>query len=102
MFIKRKEYERLRKADEENAELREVERLNKELEAEVERLAELISSEVKDCKVGPWCNDCQHVGYDSAKVYDSGIFGRYVEACAGSVQYCKKHLHEICPEFEKC
>lgn len=92
MFIKREEYERLQKADEQN----------KELEAEVKRLAELISSEVKDCKVGPWCKDCQHVGYDSAKVYGSGLFGNYVKALAGSVQYCKKHLHEICPEFEQC
>jgi hypothetical protein len=25
----------------------------------------------------------------------------YVKERAGRVTYCKKHLHEICPEFEQ-
>lgn len=93
MFIKRSEYERLREA----------EQLNTELELEVKRLAELISAEVKDCQIGPWCCDCQHMGRDEAVVmkYDSLLGLRFIKAHGGEVQYCKKRLHEMCPEFER-
>ena len=93
MFIKRAEYERLKS----------VEVLNAELESEIKRLAELISAEVKDCQIGPWCHDCQHIGRDRAVVtkYDSLLGLRFVKAHGGEVQYCKKRLHEMCPKFER-
>lgn len=68
MFIRQKEYERLVNSD----------KIRKNLEQEVKRLAELISAKVTDCKVGPWCKDCQHIGTDDAdligeRLFESGI-----------------------------
>ena len=61
-----------------------------------------ISAEVKDCKVGPWCKDCQHIGTDDADLLGERLFEyMYIKEKAGRVTYCKKHLHEICPEFER-
>lgn len=97
MRISEDEYERLKNS----------ERMKNELEKEVARLAEMISLEVKDCKVGPWCKDCVHIGRDSAaitKYTHDGIMGGecYVSnEYAGEVMYCKKHIHELCPEFER-
>lgn len=51
--------------------------------------------------VGPWCKDCQHIGTDDADLLGERLFEyMYVKEKAGRVTYCKKHLHEICPEFE--
>lgn len=93
MFIRQKEYERLVNSD----------KIRQKLEQEVKRLAEQISAEVKDCKVGPWCKDCQHIGNDSADltIYSMWDDCEHVVERAGRVTYCKKHLHEICPEFEQ-
>ncbi len=93
MWIKKKEYERLK----------DCERMNDELEKETKRLAELISSQTEDCKVGVWCKECNHVGYDGSKLTDFDLFigYPYVRRRAGKVMFCKKHLHEICPEFEQ-
>jgi hypothetical protein len=92
MFIKRREYERLVNSD----------KIRKNLEKEVKRLAELISAKVTDCKVGPWCEGCQHIGTDDADLIGERLFEYiYVKEKAGRVTYCKKHLHEICPEFEQ-
>lgn len=91
MWISSKEYERLQDDS----------RLKLELEKEVKRLAELISAEVKDCKIGPWCKDCQHIGCDISTIfYEESILSPWVKELTGEVQYCKKHLHEICPEFD--
>ncbi len=92
MWINRNEYDRLR-----DCELMKI-----KLEEEVSRLSELISSKVEDCKVGPWCKGCRHTGQDSSKLYAWDCLGEsYVKEVAGEVQYCKKHLHEVCPEFER-
>ena len=95
MFIGLKEYERLVHSDE----------IRKNLEKEVRRLAELISAKVTDCKIGPWCKNCKHIGTDRADLVNT-VLGNswdfpYVVEEAGRVTYCKKHLHEICPEFEQ-
>ncbi len=91
MWIKRKEYVRLKGC----------ERMNRELEQEVKRLADLVSAEVKDCRVGAWCGDCKYVGRDRAEVETGSFFeAMWTRGIAGEVQYCKKHLHDICPEFE--
>lgn len=87
MWIKKSEYERLKHC----------EQMKKKLDEETKRLAELISAQVEDCRVGPWCKDCVHIGYDVSKVY--GI--EHYEETAGQVIYCKKHIHEMCKEFEK-
>ena len=91
MFIGFGEYKRLLDSDQ----------IRQNLEQEVKRLAELISAEVKDCKVGPWCNGCKHIGKENADLPASAPFGpMYIKEKAGRVIFCKKHLHEICPEFE--
>lgn len=92
MFIKRDEYERLVDSDQ----------IRQNLEEEVQRLAEQISAEVKDCKIGPWCKRCKHLGKDNADLHkELTFFGYpYVTQEAGRVTYCRKHLHEICQEFE--
>ena len=91
MWVKRSEYNRLKDRDE----------MATELEKEVSRLANLISAEVKDCKVGIWCKECEHLGYDFSQTDGCSDFGfTYAKQVAGNVVYCKKHIHEICPEFE--
>lgn len=97
MFISRKDYEKLHDRA----------KLVDELEKECNRLANLISLEVKDCKVGVWCKECKYFAEDESVVRESiyPIFGdvstSYVKECGGKVQYCKKHIYEICPEFMK-
>lgn len=84
--------------------LKDCERMNVELEKEVKRLAELVSAEVEDCKIGPWCKDCKHCGYESSEIgnaFYEGVFIGYAARTGGRVQFCKKHLHELCPEFEQ-
>lgn len=93
MWIKGEELERLR----------DCESMKNELEKEVQRLAELISSETKDCKVGPWCDDCKHIRTDRSRIgpYVSFSGMKYFKEVAGVVKYCAKHLHELCPEYEQ-
>lgn len=95
MFIHRNEYEKLCDRA----------KLVDELEKECQRLADAISAEVKDCKIGVLCKDCKFLGEDRSIVKDNTItlglpYSLYVKECSGEVQYCKKHLYEICPEFE--
>ena len=75
--------------------------LKDELELEVARLAELLSDKTEGCSVGPWCKDCRHMGTDVSQV-DEFLPEEwvYIDGTAGRVMYCKKHLHEVCPEFE--
>lgn len=96
MFIYRNEYEKLCDRA----------KLVDELEKECKRLADLVSAEVKDCKVGAWCKDCKFLGRDKSIVEDAtpmrGLpYPPFIKEYAGEVQYCKKHLSEICPEFEE-
>lgn len=76
-------------------------KLKQRLEDEVDRLAKLITAEVKDCKIGPWCKNCKYIGTDVSSVCNpSSEFPWVIWKTAGRVQYCRKHLSEICPEFE--
>ena len=92
MFIHRNEYEKLCDRA----------KLVDELEKECQRLADMVSAKVEDCKIGVWCKDCRFLGEDRSIVENATpIWGLpLIKECAGKVQYCKKHLHEICPEFE--
>lgn len=83
------------------------------LQKEVERLAsELIikSKEETGCAVGPWCKGCIHVAVEAASymahivdtTYESEFSNTFrVTDEVGRVMYCRKHIHDICPEFEK-
>ncbi len=78
-------------------------RMVPKLREEIKRLSNQITSQTTDCKMGAWCKDCAHLGSDksTATVYVGGDILGYVQTYTdGYVEYCKKHLHEICPEFE--
>lgn len=90
MWIKEREYN----------ELKEHKAMRFELEKEVHRLANMLSAQVGDCKVGPWCDGCVHKGVDHSEVVDMNTFSGPWVTVAGKVQFCKKHLHSLCPEFE--
>jgi len=76
------------------------------LRDEIKRLGELISANVDDCRIGAWCKDCKHHGYENAQYKSYSKLYEGQSACwvsnqiDGEVWFCKKHLHEICPEFE--
>lgn len=75
--------------------------LKERLENEIIRLSELISEKTTDCNVGIWCEDCVHCGRDSEIIYRCKDFsGIWIFEDAGKVIYCKKHIHDICPEFD--
>lgn len=91
MWIKRSEYKELQK----------YKRTAEELEKECKRLAEQITSQTEDCKMGVWCKECKHRGLDWSEDTESDfLLGWSKRDEWGRVHYCKKHLHETCPEFE--
>lgn len=75
----------------------------KALEKEVRRLSELISGKTKDCAMGSWCDDCRYLGQDRAftpKNTDYLLY-HHISPYIGKVRYCKKHIYDICQEFEE-
>ena len=38
--------------------------------------------------------------FEEIKRSAASYLGPYMECTAGDVMFCKKHLHELCPEFE--
>lgn len=107
-----KKYE-IKKLEEEKLELQDAleasENARKALREEVERLSNIISSNTTDCKIGPWCKTCKHIEYDSAKYktydrygndrYGNDRYSRFMHD--GKISYCMKHMHDLCPEFER-
>ena len=75
----------------------------KKQDKEIKRLANIISASNKECKVGPWCKDCDHVRHDNYGVEKYSPWGGYYYVNPGEdeVMYCVKHLHELCPEHSK-
>lgn len=80
------------------------------LDAEITRLGAEIcvnAETMTGCSCGPWCKDCKHLGKESAKytavypekIFSSSYYPRYFICESGVVRYCKKHIHDICPEF---
>lgn len=114
MWIKRSEYERLQACEGDKCDLEESKRrmsrqitdlqLDKaELTKKIKELTAELSAKTQDCQVGQWCVDCKHRGDillpDHAEEF---LFGSsFAEIYGDHVQYCKKHLHDICPEFER-
>ncbi len=90
MWIKKSEYNTLKD-------------INKELEKETARLAELISAGNPDCHVGPWCESCSYAGHDIAKItrYDVLQAHEFFIAEAGEVTYCGAHLQNPCGTYRK-
>ena len=69
---------------------------------EIKRLTKEISSKNSDCNVGPWCENCKHkdiaqTGKTSFSRYGNPWF--FIDG--EEIQYCRKHLNEFCPEWEK-
>jgi len=91
MWIRRDKYERLLRLREENLNLRK----------DIKRLAEMVSAETESCKVGAWCEDCKYIAYTRHTPMNMDLSeSAYSHASDGRVMYCKKHLAEICAEFE--
>lgn len=88
MFISKSKYEEL-VAD------------KKALCDEVQRLAEQISAQVADCKVGPWCAGCKYLGHERAMQPLLPDASLYVAVKGSDVTYCAKHIRSICPEYER-
>lgn len=90
--------------------LKHKDRIIQGLEEEVKSLADKITNQTEDCAMGVWCEDCKHLGEESSRAYTNiekaGFFSGipiitgYYKSENGIVKYCKKHLHEICNEFE--
>lgn len=112
MFIKKKEYQRI-KDDLENYKALKIEVENRDsvisgLEKEIDRLSNLITEKTQDCAVGVWCEDCIHYGCEKAVVpqrrigslYDATSIWAADRTEHGETQFCKKYLHKICPEHE--
>lgn len=61
LFVKKEEYESLKN---ENLELKNQLNIEKEdhkiTKSTVQKLSEEISKQTLNCKIGPWCQDCQH------------------------------------------
>ena len=70
---------------------------------EIIRLTSEISAQIKDCKIGPWCNGCKHKAYASTgKIKtDPNLGYPYCIIDGNDIQYCKKHLNSLCPEREQ-
>lgn len=107
ILIKDEDYERFQKYKKEISDLKEE--LKKEQEnheianKEIVRLTSEISAQIKDCKVGPWCDGCKHKAYaNTGKVRNHPQLGYpYCIVDGKNIQYCKKHLHDLCPEREQ-
>ena len=101
MFIRRDEYLRLKDCED----------LNIELKKEVKRLEQVINTQVRNCKVGIWCEGCEHWTKDRSVTTSNNIIGYSVMdmyfgatmplEIGGQVGYCRKHIHDLCPEFTK-
>lgn len=77
---------------------------NRELTKEIERVVNENHLMVKDagCEVGEWCKDCIHCGYAFIEKEQYATCGWYLyDIPEKKLIYCKKHIHEICSEFEK-
>ena len=72
----------------------------------IRSLTDEINAKVSDCKVGEWCKDCKYhsvARMGSLEGIEERIINPWLswEARYSKYYYCSKHLHEICPEFEK-
>lgn len=115
LLIEKKEYENLKK---ENLELKNLRKenfylenqLNTEKQAHeitkstVQKLSEEISKQTLNCKIGPWCQDCQHKkNAIIGDIYNAQICANqhsWYEVINNNIIYCGKHTHELCPEWE--
>lgn len=71
----------------------------------IKQLTEEINQQISDCKIGPWCKTCQHcrvVYIESMVKYETNWFSNQwmMLRSPEQIQYCGKHTHEICPEWE--
>ena len=61
--------------------------VNEEMAKTIDKLTQTINAQNTECRVGAWCEGCKHKKY----AYKAGDYN----------YYCDKHLHELCPEWEK-
>ena len=99
MFIRKAEYYNLL----------DCKKMNDELEKEIKRLTLALNTNVKNCKVGPWCENCGHWITDKSVIIATAIRDYTSEDCyyglpipekiGGEVGYCSKNVNTLCPDF---
>lgn len=83
--------------------------LNEELEKQIKKLEHLLNTRERTCKIGPWCEKCNHWVTEYSKITSSRIseytledayFGVTIpETIGGRVGYCNKYINTLCPDF---
>lgn len=87
--------------------LRRYEYANDNLNDEIKRLTDELNAKITGCNVGSWCNKCKYssttyianksnIEYLAKNPWMKDVYDDYTR-----IQYCSKHLREICQEFEK-
>ena len=98
----KRELHELRFTNERNeATIDDLRRLVRELDEERMKLAAFNIEHISgDCRLGPWCEDCIHVG----KSVTTPIYCMTAAELNGDVPkpvvYCKKRVHEHCSGWE--
>ena len=78
---------------------------NDDLNDEIKRLTDELNAKVIDCNVGPWCYKCKYssstytMNRNNIEYLMKNSWARYTCNDHTKIQYCSKHLRELCPEF---
>ena len=101
MFISREKY----------YELLDCKNINEELEKEIKRLELALNTRERTCKVGPWCENCDHWIIDKSEIISSSAEDMTLDelyygfsmptTIGGEIGYCNKYLHTLCPDFKR-
>ena len=101
MFIKKSTYH----------ELLDCKSLNIELEKEIKKLEYMLNIKDTTCKVGPWCENCEHWVIDKSEIISSSAEDMTLDelyyglsmptVIGGEIGYCNKYLHTLCPDFKR-
>lgn len=102
LFVKKEKYENLKN---ENSTLESQLKLEKEnherTKQAVEDLSQEISGKTSECNIGPWCKNCQHRRFAPiGKQKKIPIDDTWYEISTNGIDYCGKHIHDLCPEWE--
>lgn len=102
LLVKKEKYESLKN---ENSKLKNQLNIEKEnherTKQAVKDLSQEISGKTSECNIGPWCRDCQHKRVAPiGKQKKITIGNTWYEISKNGINYCGKHTHDLCPEWE--
>ena len=81
--------------------------INDSLNDEIERLTDELNAKITDCNIGAWCNKCKYsstaymTSQHNVEYLTKNPWMKYICDDYTKIQYCSKHIRELCPEFEK-